>query len=278
MPKKDIRGDKNPFYGKKHSEESKKKIGGSVVDYTGDKNPFYGKRHSKDTIDKIKKSLNGKMAGDKNPFYGKKHTEEVILRIKETNSKNREINKAAILQRQLDRLNLTYEKLLDAYNIYCSTHKNADDIQSMLNVDKRVFFKYIVHFNIASEEEIKKVKDKKRMNNSKSSKEMMLYEKLCQIYGKENVISSYKLGRYFYDILLKDILLIEYDGFYWHKIRGNKNDILKNEVARKSGFYIYRVEEDEKRFVNFDQEIKKIQEVLDEIYSAKNIQQEDATS
>lgn len=36
----DISGDKNPFYGKKHSNETRKKMSDNHADITGDKNPF----------------------------------------------------------------------------------------------------------------------------------------------------------------------------------------------------------------------------------------------
>lgn len=42
----------------------------------GENNPFYGKKHSQDSKDKISKSRMGKYGGDKNPFFGKKHSEE----------------------------------------------------------------------------------------------------------------------------------------------------------------------------------------------------------
>ena len=56
----ELNGNKNPFYGKHHTEESKKKMGGAVINYTGKNNPFYGKSHSillKDKIRKQKKEL-----------------------------------------------------------------------------------------------------------------------------------------------------------------------------------------------------------------------------
>jgi len=62
-----------------HSEESKNKIGNAS---RGDKNPFYGKRHSKETREKISKSLKDKMTGKKNGFYGKKHKQETLERIR----------------------------------------------------------------------------------------------------------------------------------------------------------------------------------------------------
>lgn len=47
-------GEDNPFYGKRHTEESKKKMRESTVGvYAGESNPMYGKHHTKETRDKM---------------------------------------------------------------------------------------------------------------------------------------------------------------------------------------------------------------------------------
>ena len=63
--------------GLKHSEESKKKIGAASK---GEKNPFFGKKHSLESREKIIKSLisRGGMSGKNNPFYGKKQLKSVV--------------------------------------------------------------------------------------------------------------------------------------------------------------------------------------------------------
>lgn len=67
-------GEKNAFYGKKHTEESLQKQ--SIIKL--------GKKMSEDTKLKLSK-LN---LGEKNSFYGKKHTEEVKNKIKEHHKNN----------------------------------------------------------------------------------------------------------------------------------------------------------------------------------------------
>ena len=54
------------------------KVGGKggFAPMYGDKNPFYGKHHSDTTKNKISNSLIGKMAGENNPMYGHVWTEE----------------------------------------------------------------------------------------------------------------------------------------------------------------------------------------------------------
>lgn len=82
-------GDSNPFYGKQHTEEAKRKMSEAAKKRTGDKNPFYGRHHSEETKEKIRqanigrkhteeelKKMSERQIGDKNHFYGKKHTEE----------------------------------------------------------------------------------------------------------------------------------------------------------------------------------------------------------
>ena len=56
-------GKGNPFYGKHHSEETKKKISQSRAKYTGENHPFYGKHHNSNSLQKI--SNNRKSKGGK---------------------------------------------------------------------------------------------------------------------------------------------------------------------------------------------------------------------
>lgn len=64
----------------------------------GDNNPFYGKKHTTETKQKISEANKGRVAspqeiemrkrinaGEKNPFYGKKHSPETVEKIKATN-------------------------------------------------------------------------------------------------------------------------------------------------------------------------------------------------
>ena len=80
------RGKNNPFYGKQHTEEFRKK---RSFDMQGEKHPLFGKQHSKDTKQKQSLAKKGKPqseeakrknsesnSGIKNPFYGKQHTNE----------------------------------------------------------------------------------------------------------------------------------------------------------------------------------------------------------
>jgi len=59
------RGSNNPFYGKKHTEESKLKISRK-----GEEHPFYGMKHSEETKRKISKLMKGKLCGENNPMWG----------------------------------------------------------------------------------------------------------------------------------------------------------------------------------------------------------------
>ena len=70
--------------GKRHSEETKKKISEKTL---GVNNPFYGKKHSEETKDKISnrtkqgmKKIN--VSGSNNGFYGKHHSEESKRKIR----------------------------------------------------------------------------------------------------------------------------------------------------------------------------------------------------
>ena len=83
-------GEKNPMYGKKHSQETKAKM---TKAKKGKKSSFYGKHHkqeskekmskakqgkprSQETKVKISKARKGKYTEENSPNYGKHHTQE----------------------------------------------------------------------------------------------------------------------------------------------------------------------------------------------------------
>lgn len=53
------KGKNNPMYGKKHSEESKKKMSQNRSDNSGKNHHMYGKKHSKATKEKMSKAHKG---------------------------------------------------------------------------------------------------------------------------------------------------------------------------------------------------------------------------
>lgn len=58
-------GNRNPMYGKKHSEETRKKMSGL---FSQERNPFYGHNHS----DESRKKISESRIGNKNPGANKK--------------------------------------------------------------------------------------------------------------------------------------------------------------------------------------------------------------
>lgn len=78
---KNTTGYKNPFYGKKHTEETRKILSESAKRKVGDKNPFYGKKHTEEAKEKMKSSYSKlKGSGWINPQKGVPKTEEAKLK------------------------------------------------------------------------------------------------------------------------------------------------------------------------------------------------------
>jgi hypothetical protein len=78
--KEEMCGSGNPMFGKKQSEETKKKIAEKAT----------GRKHSKESVEKRASNLRGKKreegchVGEKNPMFGRKHSEETKKKIGET--------------------------------------------------------------------------------------------------------------------------------------------------------------------------------------------------
>lgn len=85
-------GERNGFYGKKHSDEVKEKISKSKKGkQTGKNNPMYGRciwrEMSPEAIQNAKNKLKISCSGERNGFYGKTHSDETIKIIREKNKK-----------------------------------------------------------------------------------------------------------------------------------------------------------------------------------------------
>lgn len=80
-------GEKNPFSGKTHSDETKQLLSQLAQMRTGDKNPFSGKHHTDETKEKLRQSHLGRYDGEKNPFHGQHHTEEIKRQLSEQHQK-----------------------------------------------------------------------------------------------------------------------------------------------------------------------------------------------
>lgn len=83
-------GKDNPFYGKKHSEETKEKIskqskGRSGIKKYREDNHFYGKSHSQETKELIRQKTLEQFKTLGHPFKGKKHSEKTKQKFRENN-------------------------------------------------------------------------------------------------------------------------------------------------------------------------------------------------
>jgi hypothetical protein len=87
-----LKGERNGFYGKHHTEEVKKKVSEAnkdkvVSEETKEKLRTFnlGKTIPKDVRIKISESLKGRYCGELNPNYGRHHTEEAKKKISQAN-------------------------------------------------------------------------------------------------------------------------------------------------------------------------------------------------
>lgn len=87
-------GERNSFYGRNHSDESKDRISASKTGKKINLSPddlirrktqktFLGRKHSTATRIQLSKSHMGNQIGEKNPMFGKRHSEETKTKMRE---------------------------------------------------------------------------------------------------------------------------------------------------------------------------------------------------
>ena len=68
----------------------------SALHDEGENHPFYGKHHTEESKKKIREGNKGKRVGEKNPFYGKTHSEEARKKMREAKKGMRWFNNGKI--------------------------------------------------------------------------------------------------------------------------------------------------------------------------------------
>jgi hypothetical protein len=78
-----VSGEKNPMFGRKHSEETKEKIRKSRIGkYSGKNSPLYGKPKSKDHCKKISEAKIKNYVKEKHPNFGKHHPPKTLEKMR----------------------------------------------------------------------------------------------------------------------------------------------------------------------------------------------------
>ena len=57
-------------------------------------------------------------------------------------------------------------------------------------------------------------------------------------------------------------ILVEYDGYYYHKVLKNNNDEIKEELALTNGYRFVRIEEDINRYADLKEGVERIKNEL----------------
>ena len=82
----------------------------------------------------------------------------------------------------------------------------------------------------------------------------------------KDIKRQFQLENRFYDYNIKNKILIEFDGTYWHNNEAAKtNDRFKDNLAITNGFYIIRIKDTECKNINILNKIKKIYDKINKI-------------
>lgn len=230
------KGERNPFYGKKHSDEFKNRLKEERKGTwgIGEKNGMYNRSVYDTWINKYGKEMadvmwnekstkhSQRMTGSGNPFFGKSHSKETIKKIVEGNEK------------------------------YFS---NPENIKKLSEIAKKVQNKLL-------NENPEKYIEQRRKAAIISNQNQMRYKKTAPEMVFENILKqnfieyeySPILDKYQYDFKIKNKrILIEVDGDYWHgnpemyeefnhiQLSKKKRDKEKEEFAKKHNFKLFRI-------------------------------------
>lgn len=259
-----LSGENNPFFGKKHSEEFKRRLSQERkgVYFVGEKNPMYGKRSedfmSEEAIKlkRLKQSLAFK--GEKNPMYGK--TLKSVLSEEKYEKWKRNVKEHGFHS-------FSFEKQQEI-------RKKISDRQKKLKENDPIgYSKMKAKGGIASKN--------KAVNYKKTKPEIKVEQYLIQNnvnYDYSCIMGSGKRCFQYDFIIHKKRILIEVQGNYWHGDPNKYNndgtdgkrklndtqkqniekDLLKKQFAEEKGFKIIYIWETEINNNNFS----KLQEIL----------------
>lgn len=204
---------------------------------------FKGKHHTEETIKILSTKCRIKSLGEDNPFYGKTHSKETKSKLSFIGKQRRKEYSKELLEQDLKVLGKTQSYFEDLYEELVSTDISMTKLAQNTKLHRKTLEKYFLLF-CCSKQELKAVLDSKRRNSFISKPEKLLYLLLCCKFGKDNIQCQYKLEGKFYDFLLFNYYLLEYDGFYWHQYLGYRDE-MKDKIASNAGFPLLRIVEPE---------------------------------
>lgn len=266
----------------------KKKTLCSKCKSSGEANAFYGKKHTNETKKKISKQNKGKLVKDKNPMFGKtvfqhwtnlygieqatKKEKERLAKISYANSgTNNPMYGKRITEEQEIRRKKSYSNYLKN-----RTKQQKDKISKALSYAQKKIYKnnpdkYISNRKIAGKKSIWS------QGRFKKNKIEIKVEQELKNLGLSKFEYSVIFGGYQFDFGFKQHkILLEVQGDYWHgnpniykelnsvQVHKKQKDILKAEIANKHGFKLFYIWEQEINNGNFSI-LHKIKEVLNEI-------------
>ena len=154
------------------------------------------------------------------------------------------------------RKNIDDEILLNTY-LFLKKEKNKYTLKEVIEKFE-IDTTELVLYKRLKENFGKEIMDELLRLGISSKPEVEFYNVLKYFFGND-LKKSFRLEGKVYDFILKNKLLIEFDGEYWHSLLKNiDNDKLKDDIAVRNGYKIFRVKDSQSKDIEILNKIKKI--------------------
>lgn len=150
----------------------------------------------------------------------------------------------------------TEDEMLEIF-LYLQKNKSKTTIKELVNLFDVKIGAYAFYKRLVKQFEKEEIDDYLLSGNS--SKQEVEYMNILKFFFGKDVKTQFRLEKKIYDFIINGVLLVEYDGEYWHSLEKNIiNDRIKDKIAIDAGYKIFRVKESRAKDIEMLYKIQKL--------------------